>query len=253
MTKRRAFLIHFSASISVLTLFISIMLIIWSPEPYFTINGGWTVLKILFGVDVILGPLLTFVVFKPNKPSLKFDLSVIIAIQLSALVYGITITYQQRPAFVVFGIDRFTIVRAADIEFSKLPVDLIPTPFISKPRLVRTELPENAKQREELLFGVITGNKLDIEFHAEFYRPYPPPIEQLTAHSIDIEKITAHDNHAHQIVAAFLDQRDLKIDAVLYFPLRGKYGDHIFVLDKNTGQPIGAIAISPWASDYPTG
>lgn len=61
--------------------------------------------------------LLTLIVFKSGKPSLKFDLSCIVLMQLAALIYGGTIIYQQRPEFVVFGTDRFTTVTAADVEF----------------------------------------------------------------------------------------------------------------------------------------
>ena len=61
---------------------------VWYPTPYFAIDGGWQVLRILAGVDVVLGPLLTFIVFKIGKPSLKFDMSCIILMQIGALIYG---------------------------------------------------------------------------------------------------------------------------------------------------------------------
>lgn len=77
-------------------------------------------LRILAGVDVVLGPLLTLIVFKPGKPSLKFDMSVIVLVQLVALLCGATIIYQQRPTFTVFGMDRFSSIPAKEVEFEKL-------------------------------------------------------------------------------------------------------------------------------------
>ena len=59
MTRLRAFAVHLTASILILLLFLMIMLLVWYPAPYFKINGGWKVLRILAGVDVVLGPLLT--------------------------------------------------------------------------------------------------------------------------------------------------------------------------------------------------
>ena len=103
MTKPRAFAIHLIASAAVILAFFCVMFFVWYPAPYFETDGGWKVLRILAGVDVVLGPLLTLIVFKPGKPSLKFDMSCIVLAQLSALIYGGTIIYQQRPAFVVFG------------------------------------------------------------------------------------------------------------------------------------------------------
>jgi hypothetical protein len=86
--------------------FLGLIVIIWYPPPYFTIDGGWTHLKILISIHLVIGPLLTFIVFKSGKPSLKFDLSCIVLLQLGALLYGRMIIYQQRPAFVVSSVDR---------------------------------------------------------------------------------------------------------------------------------------------------
>ena len=43
---------------------------------------------LMIGVDVVIGPLLTLIVFDPKKKHLKFDLVVIAALQLAALAYG---------------------------------------------------------------------------------------------------------------------------------------------------------------------
>jgi hypothetical protein len=52
----------------------------------------------LGGAHLALGPLLTLLVFKSGKPSLKFDLSGIVLLQLGALLYGGTLIDQHRPA-----------------------------------------------------------------------------------------------------------------------------------------------------------
>ena len=43
----------------------------------------------LLAIDVILGPVLGFIVFKEGKKTLKMDLAIIIVLQLSALSYGL--------------------------------------------------------------------------------------------------------------------------------------------------------------------
>ena len=86
MTRFRAFTIHLTSSILIFLFFLGLMFFVWYPVPYFEIDGGWKVLRILAGVDVVLGPLLTLIVFKPGKPSLKFDMSVIVLVQLVAPV-----------------------------------------------------------------------------------------------------------------------------------------------------------------------
>lgn len=51
--------------------------------------GVTTIYLMLLGIDLILGPLLTFLVFKEDKKKLKFDLGVILIIQLSRLFFGL--------------------------------------------------------------------------------------------------------------------------------------------------------------------
>ena len=61
-------------------------------------------------VDVIIGPLLTLLVYKKGKKSLKFDLSVIVLVQICAFVYGAHSIYQGKPSLVVFNYDGFELV-----------------------------------------------------------------------------------------------------------------------------------------------
>jgi hypothetical protein len=37
--------------------------------------GGEKLLRLLIGVDVVLGPLITLIIFDPRKPALKWDLA----------------------------------------------------------------------------------------------------------------------------------------------------------------------------------
>ena len=69
MTKLRAFAIHLTASAIVVLAFLGVMFFVWYPTPYFETDGGWTVLRILAGVHVVLGPLLTLNCLLYTSPS----------------------------------------------------------------------------------------------------------------------------------------------------------------------------------------
>lgn len=74
------------------------LLLMWYPAWLFWSDGGIQVLWLLVGVDLILGPALTFVVYNPKK-SLReriLDLSLILVIQLGAFGYGMYQAYDQR-------------------------------------------------------------------------------------------------------------------------------------------------------------
>jgi hypothetical protein len=68
----------------------------------FDTGNGWKAIAMIVGIDLILGPLLTFIVFNPKKSSLKFDLSIIALVQTAALIYGTWTIHQSRPIAIAF-------------------------------------------------------------------------------------------------------------------------------------------------------
>ena len=67
LSKLKAFSIHLSASASVISIYLLIVFLVWYPHPYYLIEKVWDVIRIVIGVDVFIGPLLTFVVYKAGK------------------------------------------------------------------------------------------------------------------------------------------------------------------------------------------
>lgn len=112
--RTRAFLIHFSLSATVLGIFCFITLFWWYPGPLLALQGGVSVLLTLLTVDVILGPSLTALVYKPGKWGLKFDLTAIVLVQIAALSYGAMTIYAQRTHYLAFTLDRFFVVSTMD-------------------------------------------------------------------------------------------------------------------------------------------
>ena len=60
--------IHFFASLLVFSIFVYVLLTQWYPEPFFNASGGWQGLKLVILVDLVLGPLLTLIVYNRKKP-----------------------------------------------------------------------------------------------------------------------------------------------------------------------------------------
>jgi hypothetical protein len=118
----RAFLVHLSASALVLAAFTSLVLLWWYPGPLLELQGGWNVLIVLLTVDVILGPMMTGIVFRPGKKWLVLDLAVIVVVQIAALAYGAMSIYVQRPSYLAFAYDRYFLVSSMDA-VGQLPSD----------------------------------------------------------------------------------------------------------------------------------
>ena len=114
ISRKQAFLTHFGVS-SIIFLLLSYLIIFhWYPDFYFMLDGGQRAIATIFFVDVVLGPGLTLLVFKPGKKSLKFDMSAIVIVQISALIWGVHNVYTERSATTVFYQGKFTCISRPD-------------------------------------------------------------------------------------------------------------------------------------------
>ena len=118
----RAFSIHFILSLLVAVLMAFLVLGVWFPHPLRYLAGGLDLFWIVVGVDVVCGPVLTGLLYTPAKPrrELIMDLTLIVIIQLGALIYGIYSIAQARPVVLVFESDRFVSVSAAQVDVAAL-------------------------------------------------------------------------------------------------------------------------------------
>ena len=74
--------IHLAISVSIALVVVVFMFFLWYPTPYFQAMGGGGLLLLVTGVDVVLGPLITLVIFNTQKKSLKFDLMCVAIVQV---------------------------------------------------------------------------------------------------------------------------------------------------------------------------
>lgn len=118
----RAFSIHFILSLLVAVLMGFLVLGVWFPHPLRYMAGGLDLFWIVVGVDVVCGPVLTGLLYTPAKPrrELIMDLTLIVIIQLGALIYGVHSIAQARPVVLVFESDRFVSVSAAQVDVTAL-------------------------------------------------------------------------------------------------------------------------------------
>jgi len=172
MSRWQAFGIHLAISMLLLLAMLAIILLLWYPGLLFSVDGGWTGLRIVIGVDLVLGPLLTLVVFKAGKPGLKFDLSCIAAFQLICMTAGMWIVYDERPLALVLAYDTFySLTRDEFADYGKDIgfLDDIQGPW---PKLLYTELPDNDIQADIIAIrGEFIGDPLFIQ--TDRYRPIP--------------------------------------------------------------------------------
>ena len=141
VSRWKAFLIHFTLSLVIFAFLLAIILVVWYPGLLFEISGGWEGLRIVIGVDLVLGPLLTLIVYKVGKPSLKFDLSCIAIFQMVCLSGGVWVVYNERPVVLAVEYDAIFSLNAREFAAygnTMSSLDSFSGPY---PKVVYIELP----------------------------------------------------------------------------------------------------------------
>ena len=249
MSRWKAFAIHLSISAMIATVVVSTMYFVWYPAPLFTAMGGNDLVAILVGVDVVLGPLITLIVFNPAKGwrVLRFDLAVIALAQASALAYGVYIVAEARPVYVVFSVDRFDVVAANDLfdedlakvkrpEFRSIPW--------GRPPIIAVAMPSDPEEQLRVIQWAVSGS--DLQVFAQYYQPYA----DLAALALKKSKPLADLRRRHPDEVAVLDAALAKLgrrdEDTRFLPLKARNRDMTVLLDAKTGAVAGFAEVNPW-------
>jgi len=134
-----AFLVHLLISLGILAVLLAIIFFVWFPYDFIH-AGGLHGLKILTGVDLVLGPLLTLIVFNRAKKSLKLDLSVVAIIQIVCMAIGLFLIYQQRPLVQLLADDSINIISAYDFKQYDTDTSVVKTMSNSYPKYIALDM-----------------------------------------------------------------------------------------------------------------
>ena len=244
--KITAFLIHLLISSTIVGIVFVLIFFFWYPRPYFEANGAWKVLRILVMVDLVMGPLLTLVLFKKGKPGLMMDLCLIAAVQIAALVYGVHVIYGERPYYLAFAVDRFEVIGKVEIDLSKIKYPELKNKPNQGPILVFADFPEDKEERSNFLFETVMEGKPDLERRPEYYHPYLENKDKVIMKAKPLDELVKNDEKNKVEIDKFLQRQGGEVEDYLYLPLVGKNNDLALVLDKVTGLPIDGITADPW-------
>ncbi|MCW8196550.1 hypothetical protein F6455_17285 [Proteobacteria bacterium 005FR1] len=239
--KLRATLFH--ALVTCVSACIAAFLIfyLWYPEDYAQMVGGLNLFLLVCGVELVLGPAVSFIIYNPRKShrELLLDYSLVGLIQLAALAFGIHSTYIARPVFTVFVKDRFEIVTQADIQedLSSVPSTLMPLSW-SGPELISVEFPKDSRQSSEILFSALAGK--DIHLMPRYYRPFSPGEAVEESGSIGELAARVGDPEMRSQLEAFASKE------FGWLPVMARSGVWTAVLDKQTGQVLDYLPYDPF-------
>lgn len=243
MPKRlKFFLRHLAVSLLIALFVISIVFFVWYPSPLATAVGVTHIFLMLLVIDVILGPLLGLLVYKEGKKTLKFDLSVIILIQIAALCYGIFSIEQGRPAWLVYNVDRFELVRKNELVDTNIqqarPQFQQPSWF--KPQYAATEFAKDIQQRNDEMFEEVLGG-ISIAQRPERYVELTQAKTQIQQRALPLVELQQYNpkTDVEKTLAKYP-----KADA--WLPLKANAVDMVVLVNKESASIIKIVDLRPW-------
>ena len=239
MTRWRAAGVHLLISACIAAAVLALMLAIWYPPPLFEAMGGAGLAMIVIGVDVVMGPALTLVVFRSGKRGLKFDLAVIAAFQLAALVYGCYVVSLARPAFVVFVKDQFQVATVAELAPERLAAARYPqfrSPSWLAPVLVFGDWPKDFAEQQQLLFAAVAGE--DLQHFPRYYAPYDQGKDEILRRAQPLSEVRRVEPEAAKAIDAWLADSSVDEGGLRYLRLRGRRAWVAVLIDHATAQPV---------------
>jgi hypothetical protein len=268
-TRLKASGIHFLLSLIIVSAVLCFFAFVWYPAPLFALQDLYKVVITLVGVDIILGPLLTFIVFNPQKKGLKLDLLVIGIIQISALSYGVYTSYISRPIYVVFCDGRFNSVTANEYAYLDLKKISPDNPYLklslTGPTWLGAVKPDKLSQAEEMDLDFSTALGDGLRVMPQHYVPYEKvksdvikaskpassldlSEEKLIERSKTLKKLEKGEPSLEQVrsLKRWLLKINLPMEKIGLVTIKGRENYAIIAIDLVTAEVIDSVSIDPW-------
>lgn len=252
MTRTRTALIHLAISGAVSAIAIALILFGWYRVPYFWLIGGPLLLVLIVGVDVILGPLMTFIVYSPRKSRKEriFDLALIGLVQALALIYGLHTSYTSRLVYAVYVDGAFHLVKATELGIEGVGASKrleFYTPPLFGPQFIGSQLPSTPKGISDLSFYRSTG--VGDYRVPEYYVPLAEVKQQMVGYGLDREVLFKRNPRLLQKVDAFLKNAGVEWAEVGVYPINVlESGTYTVVVNLKNASVLKVFPYAPYGN-----
>jgi len=216
----QAFAIHIAISALIFLILATIITYLWYPGFLFKTDGGWNGIRLIAGIDFIIGPTLTLIIYKVGKPGLKFDLFIIGLIQFSCLSFGLWTVYKERPITVMYSNGEFLAKSQAAIELHGIDVNIILKLDKKIPAWIYIDLPIDKQEKSKVIAGQL--------FNGPIYT--------------QTKRYASYKDNLNRIFDAAIDPAELQDDIKTnitnngkIYPYSARYGSGYIEIDGNTG------------------
>ncbi|WP_434058317.1 TfpX/TfpZ family type IV pilin accessory protein [Acinetobacter pseudolwoffii] len=234
--RMKFFLSHLAISLFIATMALLLVFIFWYPFPLSKAVGVTHLFLMMLAIDVIVGPILGFIVYKEGKKTLKMDLTIIILIQIVALIYGLYSIEKGKPAYIVYNIDRFDLIRKNEIiNNDESKVDSIGI----SPSYVALKYPEDISLKNKVMFDEVFGG-VSLSQRPEYYQELINVRHQIKNKIQPLQKLTDFNDSSR--VGKVLTNYP---KAFGFVPLKANHLDMTVLVDQNA-QVVKIVDLRPW-------
>jgi hypothetical protein len=239
--------LHLLASCLVLTVILGGLYLGWYRWPGWYLADAVQVTMVLAGVDLVVGPLLTFIIASSVKPRrvLLRDIALIVTVQLIALAYGTVSLWHGRPLYYAFSEDVLQLVQAYDIEDAELAIarkqnaPLLPH-WYSLPRWIWAPLPQDSEEHDRIMASAISGGS-DVISMPRYYKPWDAGLPTLRPQLKKIDDIKYFSGNEKKLLAARVRAARLAADQPNAIALTGRGRPLLAVFDRANLKILGVF------------
>ena len=237
----KAFGYHLAISVLIAIVSLFIIFMLWHPAPLANAVGVTHIFIMMLAIDVVLGPLLTLIFAKQGKKLLKFDLAVIVILQLVAFLYGMYNVAMSRPVYIAFDTSRFEVVQANEVPKSSLKAAQpeYRTLGWGSPKYVAVKAAASVEERGTRIFSELETGVAPSK-QPNLYEPLDNQWAILTAKAHDLTELS--EKNSTQSI------NKLKVDypsATGWLPLLAYEQDMVVLIDSTHKQVLDIVDLRP--------
>ena len=237
--------IHLGISLSIAALAAAVVFGLWYPYPYREISGGRSLFLLVVFVDVVMGPLITLVIFNRTKPrrELMTDFLVVGLLQLAALSYGLWTMFVARPVHLVFEYNRMAVVHAIDVDpalLSKAPRELQKLPMTGPTAIALRPFKDSAEQMDATI-AAMGGAPLPAR--SDLWQPYRDSVADILKEAKPAAELQTRFPSQASLIHQAIESTGKTVAQLRYLPLLSRNDAWTVLLDAITAEPVGFIPL----------
>lgn len=238
----RAFLLHLGASLAIIALFFAVLRGAWYPGFYFELEGVWVVARMVILVTLVVGPLLTLLVYDLRKglKVVQRDVAVILLLQLLALGWGVRASYLGQPDYLAFVAGQFSTISRHELVGENSDAQFAASSW-EAPLPVYIRPVADAQERSEQIWAFLEGRAPDLQYQFDRYLPYREHRQTIAAAGREVAAVVADDAERRARFDAFLANHGGRDSDYLLYTVFAHEREGTLVLSRDGVEPVAFL------------